>query len=234
MIFKQLFEPASSTFTYVIGDEKTKEVLVIDSLLENTDELLAFVEQIGCNLTLAIDTHTHADHITGMGSLRKRTGCITMMGRESGAACLSGTFCHGDIVGVGSISLKAIYTPGHTNDSYSFHLASANGDMLFSGDTLLIGGTGRTDFQGGDPGAQFDSLHDHILVLPDDVVLYPAHNYKNITESTLATEKKSNPLLQISNRQDYIDLMNSIILPDPKMMHIAVPANRACGDINGV
>lgn len=229
MIFRQLFDKASSTYTYLLADDKSGQALVIDSVLGSSDELLILLNQLKLQLVIAIDTHTHADHITGLGSLREKTGCITMMGSQSQANCLSATFTDGEMINLGDIQLEVIYSPGHTDDSYSFYLAREG--MLFSGDTLLIGGTGRTDFQNGDAGAQHDSLHQRILTLPDNVLLYPAHDYKGLTTSTLGTEKRNNPRLQIKDRQAYINLMDSLMLPDPALMDIAVPANRACGEV---
>ncbi len=229
MIFRQLFDKASSTYTYLLADDKSGQALVIDSVLGSSDELLILLNQLKLQLVIAIDTHTHADHITGLGSLREKTGCITMMGSQSQANCLSATFTDGEMINLGDIQLEVIYSPGHTDDSYSFYLAREG--MLFSGDTLLIGGTGRTDFQNGDAGAQHDSLHQRILTLPDNVLLYPAHDYKGLTTSTLGAEKRNNPRLQIKDRQAYINLMDSLMLPDPALMDIAVPANRACGEV---
>ena len=229
MIFKQLFDSESSTYSYLLADEQTEEALVIDSVLDGSEELLSLLDQLGLRLAIAFDTHTHADHITGMGSLREKTGCITMMGHQSQAHCLSKTFTHGEQINLGSIQLEVIYSPGHTDDSYSFYLASEG--MLFSGDTLLIGGTGRTDFQNGDPGIQYDSLHRRILTLPDNTLLYPGHDYKGQSNSTLGAEKISNPRLQMPDRQAYKELMNSLALLNPKLMDIAVSANQACGKL---
>ena len=229
MIFRQLFDRKSSSYSYLLADEQTGEALVIDSVLETSEQLLSLLDQLGLRLAIAIDTHTHADHITGMGSLREKTGCITMMGSQSQAHCLSTTFSHGEQICVGSIQLEVIYSPGHTDDSYSFYLASEG--MLFSGDTLLISGTGRTDFQNGDPGVQYDSLHRRILSLPDNTVLYPGHDYKGQSSSTLGAEKATNPRLQVASKRAYIELMDNLMLPNPKLMDIAVPANQACGQL---
>jgi len=235
MIFRQLFDSDSSTYSYLIGDEASGEAVLIDSVLERTEHTLQLIEQLGLNLALAIDTHTHADHITGLGALRDATGCKTMMGRESLADCLSDTFADGDQLKFGNLYVEVIYSPGHTDDSYSFYLPQSQSDnnqpMLFSGDTLLIRGTGRTDFQNGNAGHQYTSLFNRLLILPDNTLVYPAHDYKGWTVSSIHEEKKHNPRLQVTNREDYIVLMDSLDLPNPKMMDIAVPANRSCGDM---
>ena len=235
MLFRQLFDPESSTYSYLIGDKSSGEALLIDSVLERTEQTLQLIKQLNLNLTLAIDTHTHADHITGLGALRDVTGCKTMMGGESLANCLSDTFIDGQRLRVGNLFIEVIYTPGHTEDSYSFYLPESKSDnhqpMLFSGDTLLIRGTGRTDFQNGSAEDQYNSLFNRLLKLPDNTLVYPAHDYKGWMVSSISEEKRHNPRLQVTSREEYIALMNSLDLPNPKMMDIAVPANQSCGDI---
>ena len=230
MIFRQLFDPESSTYTYLLGDEETRQAVLIDSVLGSTDQTLMLLEQLDLTLCIALDTHTHADHITGLGALRDRTGCTTMMGEQALASCLTANFKDGDQIAVGNIKLEVIYSPGHTDDSYSFYLPGETGGMLFSGDTLLIRGTGRTDFQNGDARQQYNSLFNRLLQLPDSCTLYPGHDYKGWTLSTIGEEKRNNPRLQIANQADYIELMDSLDLPTPKLMDISVPANQACGD----
>ena len=232
MIFRQLFDPESSTYSYLLGDKKTKEGILIDAVLSSTEQTLLLLEQLDLKLSIAIDTHTHADHITGLGALRDPTGCTTMMGAQAVADCLSANFKDGDQIGGGSIKLDAIYTPGHTDDSYCFYLPSNSGGMLFSGDTLLIHGTGRTDFQNGNAKQQYHSLFNRLLHLPNNCAVYPAHDYKGRTVSSIGEEKHKNPRLQISSQADYINLMDSLDLPNPKMMDVAVPANQACGDLH--
>jgi len=229
MIFRQLFHGESCTYTYLLGDEVTREALLIDPVLEKTQETLELINQLGLTLVLSIDTHTHADHVTGLGALREKTGCKTMMGRQTLADCLSATFIDGDEIDIGDTNLEVIYSPGHTDDSYSFY-APKHG-MLFSGDTLLIRGTGRTDFQNGDAHAQYDSLYDRLLTLPEDTTLYPGHDYKGWTSSTLKEEKQHNPRLQLADKKSYADFMMNLQLPSPKLMDIAVPANQSCGKI---
>lgn len=232
MIFRQLFDPESSTYSYLLGDEKTKTAILIDAVLSSTEQTLLLLDQLDLKLSIAIDTHTHADHITGLGALRDRTGCTTMMGTQAVADCLSATFKDGDQIAVGNIKLETIYTPGHTDDSYSFYLPTDNGGMLFSGDTLLIRGTGRTDLQNGNAKQQYHSLFNRLLKLPNNCAVYPAHDYKGWTVSSIAEEKRNNPRLQVSNKADYISLMDSLNLPNPTMMDVAVPANQACGELN--
>ena len=230
MIFRQLFDSESSTYSYLLGDEETRQAVLIDSVLGSTDQTLMLLEQLDLKLCVALDTHTHADHITGLGALRDRTGCTTMMGEQAVASCLTANFKDGDQIALGNIKLEVIYSPGHTDDSYSFYLPGETGGMLFSGDTLLIRGTGRTDFQNGDARQQYNSLFNRLLKLPDSCTLYPGHDYKGWTLSTIGEEKRNNPRLQIANQADYVALMDSLDLPTPKLMNISVPANQACGD----
>jgi glyoxylase-like metal-dependent hydrolase (beta-lactamase superfamily II) len=230
MIFRQLFDPESSTYSYLLGDENTREAILIDSVLGSTDQTLMLLEQLDLRLYVALDTHTHADHITGLGALRDRTGCITMMGEQAVASCLTANFKDGDQITAGNIKLEVIYSPGHTDDSYSFYLPNETGGMLFSGDTLLIRGTGRTDFQNGDARQQYNSLFNRLLKLQDSCTVHPGHDYKGWALSTIGEEKRYNPRLQIANQGEYVDLMDSLDLPSPKLMDVAVPANQACGD----
>ena len=230
MIFRQLFDPESSTYSYLLGDEDTRQAILIDSVLGSTDQTLMLLEQLDLRLSVALDTHTHADHITGLGALRDRTGCITMMGEQAVASCLTANFKDGDQITAGNIKLEVIYSPGHTDDSYSFYLPNETGGMLFSGDTLLIRGTGRTDFQNGDARQQYNSLFNRLLKLQDSCTVHPGHDYKGWALSTIGEEKRYNPRLQIANQGEYVDLMDSLDLPSPKLMDVAVPANQACGD----
>lgn len=230
MIFRQLFDQESYTYSYLLGDEETRQAILIDSVLGNTDQTLLLLEQLDLKLCIALDSHTHADHITGLGALRASTSCTTMMGEQAVASCLSATFKDGDQITVGNIRLEVIYSPGHTDDSYCFYLLSEGGGILFSGDTLLIRSTGRTDFQNGDAGQQYNSLFNRLLKLPDSCIVYPGHDYKGWVMSTIGEEKRNNPRLQIANQSEYENLMNSLDLPSPKLMDVAVPANKACGN----
>ena len=231
MIFHQLFDRVSSTYTYLLSDHESGQALVIDSVFENNSLVLELLQLQDLRLMLAIDTHTHADHVTGLGALRDQTGCTTMMGEQAVAHCLSAKFKDGDQITLGNIILEVIYTPGHTDDSYSFYLASDTAGMLFTGDTLLIRGTGRTDFQNGDAQQQYNSLFNRLLLLPDNCKVYPGHDYKGWTVSSIGEEKRNNPRLQIADQAEYIGLMESLDLPNPKLMDIAVAANQACGNL---
>lgn len=225
MIFRQLFHRESSTYSYLLARRSGGEALLIDPVREDTDKYLQLLRELDVKLVFAIDTHVHADHVTALGALRESTACVTLMGEQSRAACVSRTVRDGEIIEVDGIGLEAIYTPGHTDDSYSFKLP----DRVFTGDTLLIRGTGRTDFQNGDPRQQYDSLFNKLLRLPDETLVYPAHDYKGWTVSTIGEERAHNPRLQVSGVDDYVELMNSLALPNPKLMDIAVPANLNCG-----
>ena len=225
MIFRQLFVRTSSTYTYLLAERMGGEALLIDPVLENTDQYIHLIEALDLKLVKAVDTHIHADHVTALGALRERTGCMSAMGAMSRTECVSVHFHEGEKLTADDLHLDILYTPGHTDDSYSFVLP----DRVFTGDTLLIRGTGRTDFQNGDPAAQYESIFDKLLRLPEDTLVYPAHDYNGMTASTIGEEKHHNPRLQVSSMQAYIELMNGLELDDPRLMDIAVPANRACG-----
>ncbi|MBB4278945.1 MBL fold metallo-hydrolase [Rhizobium mongolense] len=221
MIFRQLFDSISGTYTYLIASRKGGEALIIDPVLEKVDRYLKLVEELDLKLVKAVDTHLHADHITGLGALRDRTHCVTVMGEQTLADVVSMRVTEGDRVAIEGLSLDVLYTPGHTDDSYSFLM---NG-RVFTGDTLLIRGTGRTDFQNGNPFQQYDSIFNKLLKLPDETLVYPAHDYKGDTVSTIGEEKRFNPRLKVRSADEYADLMNNLKLPNPKMMDVAVPAN---------
>jgi len=225
MIFRQLFDATSCTYTYLIASRRGGEALIIDPVLDKVDRYLRLLDDLDLKLIKAVDTHIHADHITGLGALRDRTRCITVMGERSGVDVVSVRVAEGDRVDIEEISLETIYTPGHTDDSCSFVMD----DRVFTGDTLLIRGTGRTDFQNGDPAAQYDSLFNKLLKLPDETLVFPAHDYKGDTVSTIAEEKAFNPRLQVSSVEQYVGIMNNLDLPNPKMMDVAVPANLHVG-----
>jgi len=222
MIFRQLFDPLSSTYTYLVADRG--EALLIDPVLEGVPAYVQLVRELGLKLVVALDTHVHADHVTGLGALREQTACATAMGAETRAECVNHHFREGEAIRVGGIGLIAWYTPGHTDNSYSFVLP----DRVFTGDTLLIRGTGRTDFQNGDARAQYDSLQ-RLLGLPDTTLVYPGHDYKGWTVSTIGEERRCNPRLQVRSVEEYVALMRGLKLPNPKLMDIAVPANLSCG-----
>jgi sulfur dioxygenase len=225
MIFRQLFDSVSGTYTYLIASRHAGEALIIDPVLEKVDRYLQLVRELDVKLVKAVDTHLHADHITGLGALRDRTHCITVMGEQTRADVVSMRVAEGDRIDVEGLRLDVLYTPGHTDDSYSYLLD----ERVFTGDTLLIRGTGRTDFQNGDPRAQYDSIFNKLLKLPNETLVYPAHDYKGDTVSTIGEEKLFNPRLRVKSVDEYVDLMNNLKLPNPKMMDVAVPANMHVG-----
>jgi glyoxylase-like metal-dependent hydrolase (beta-lactamase superfamily II)/rhodanese-related sulfurtransferase len=225
MIFRQLFDSVSGTYSYVLASRRGGEAMILDPVLEKVERYLQLVNELDLKLVKAVDTHLHADHITGLGALRDRTHCITVMGEQSKVDVVSMRVSDGDRLQIEGLTLEAIYTPGHTDDSYSFYM----GDRVFTGDTLLIRGTGRTDFQNGDPRAQYESIFGRLLKLPDETLVFPAHDYKGDTVSTIAEERAFNPRLQVKSVDQYVDMMNTLNLPNPKMMDVAVPANMRVG-----
>lgn len=229
MIFRQLFERDSSTYSYLIACDNTRKAALIDSVKEELPLYLQLLDELNLTLVYALDTHTHADHITGAGALRDVTGCATLLGGEAQSACVSRGLQDGDMISIGELQLKALHTPGHTDDSYTYLLENAGEIYVFTGDTLLIRGTGRTDFQNGNAADQYRSLFGKLLVLPENTWVYPGHDYKGWMCSTIGEEKSHNPRLQVKDLNAYVDMMNNLKLPNPKLMDIAVPANRACG-----
>ena len=225
MIFRQLFEPVSCTYTYLLASRRGGEAMIIDPVLERVDRYLKLIEELDLKLVKAVDTHLHADHITGLGALRDHTKCITVMGEQSGVDVVSMRVGDGDRLDIEGMSLGVIYTPGHTDDSYCFTMA----DRVFTGDTLLIRGTGRTDFQHGDARAQYDSIFNRLLKLPEETLVFPAHDYKGDTVSTIGEERAHNPRLKVKSVDEYVDLMANLKLANPKMMDVAVPANMRQG-----
>ena len=221
MIFNQLFDDISSTYTYIIASDKGREALIIDPVLEKTDEYLNILKKLDLKLVKVIDTHIHADHITGLNELGKRTNCTKIMGEQSKSEVVDLKVKEDDKIEIDKIELKTIYTPGHTDCSYSFLM----NDRVFTGDTLLINGTGRTDFQNGSAKIQYDSLFNKLLKLPEKTIVYPAHDYNGKKFSTIGDEKNNNPRLQVDSVDQYIEIMNNLKLANPKMMDIAVPAN---------
>ncbi len=225
MIFRQLFDGTSCTYTYIVATQMGGEALIIDPVLDKVDRYIQLLNELDLRLVKAIDTHIHADHVSGLGALRDRTQCVTVMGQESEVDVVSLRVNDGDIVDIQGLNITALYTPGHTADSYSYLMQ----DRVFTGDTLFIRGTGRTDFQNGDAAVQYDSLFNKLLKLPDDTLVYPGHDYKGDTVSTIREEKLFNPRLQVSNVDEYVDIMNNLNLQNPKMMDVAVPANMHIG-----
>tara|TARA_B100001250_G_scaffold250792_1_gene215575 strand:- start:246 stop:938 length:693 start_codon:yes stop_codon:yes gene_type:complete len=221
MIFEQLFDIKSSTYTYIISSGKGREALVIDPVIEHTNEYIKILEKLDLKLVKVIDTHIHADHITGLNELQKRTNCTRVMGEKSKSEVIDLKVKDEEKINIESIELKAIYTPGHTDCSYSYLM----NDRVFTGDTLLINGTGRTDFQNGNSYDAYDSLFNKLLKLPEKTLVYPAHDYNGKKYSTIESEKNNNPRLQVNSKEQYAEIMNNLKLGNPKMMDIAVPAN---------
>tara|TARA_Y100000590_G_scaffold321553_1_gene364037 strand:+ start:24 stop:731 length:708 start_codon:yes stop_codon:yes gene_type:complete len=222
MIFKQLFDDKSSTYTYIISSGKGREALIIDPVIENTLEYLKILKELDLKLVKVIDTHIHADHISGLNELSKTTSCTKVMGEQSESEVIDIRVKDNDNINIENISLTAIYTPGHTNCSYSFFMK----DRVFTGDTLLINGTGRTDFQNGSAIEQYDSIFNKLLKLPEKTFVYPAHDYNGKKFSTIENERKNNPRLQVKTVNEYLEIMNNLKLASPKMMDTAVPANK--------
>ena len=221
MIFEQLFDTKSSTYTYIIASGQGREALIIDPVIEKTDEYIQVLKNLELKLVKVIDTHIHADHITGLNELNKRTNCTRIMGEKSKSEVIDLKISDNENIKVENIELKAIYTPGHTDCSYSYLMK----DRVFTGDTLLINGTGRTDFQSGSPYDAYDSLFNKLLKLPEKTLVFPAHDYNGKKNSTIGNEKNNNPRLQVNSKDEYAEIMNNLNLPDPKMLNTAVPAN---------
>ena len=221
MIFEQLFDTKSSTYTYIISSGKGREALIIDPVIEHTEEYIKVLKNLDLKLVKVIDTHIHADHITALNELNKRTNCTRVMGEKSKSEVIDLKVKDNEKINVENIELKAIYTPGHTDCSYCYVM----NDRVFTGDTLLINGTGRTDFQSGSPYDAYDSLFNRLLKLPENTLVYPAHDYNGKSNSTIEAEKNNNPRLQVSSKDEYAEIMNNLNLSNPKMMDIAVPAN---------
>ena len=230
MFFRQLFDSESCTYTYLLASRPGGEALIIDPVLDRVDHYIRLLEELDLDLVKVVDTHIHADHITGMGALRDRTKCITIMGDQSAVDVVSMRVRESDQIAVEGISLDVIYTPGHTSDSYSFKM----NDRVFTGDTLFIRGTGRTDFQGGDALEQYDSIFNKLLKLPEETLVYPAHDYKGEMVSTIGEEKRFNPRLQVNSAAEYAEIMDNLNLDNPKMMDVAVPANQVIGAEQGL
>lgn len=229
MLFRQLFDAESSTYTYLLASAPGHEALIIDPVKKQVPQYIQLIDQLGSKLVNAIDTHTHADHVTGLGDLRDLTGCATIMGEYTKAECVSMQVRENDLITIDGFKLRAMYTPGHTDESFSFILNPDKPDAVFSGDVLLIRGTGRTDFQNGDPEKSWDSIVNKLFKLPDQTTLYPAHDYKGWTSSSIVEERLFNPRLAGKSKAEYVDIMNNLSLPNPKLMDVAVPANLACG-----
>ena len=221
MIFKQLFDTKSSTYTYLIASDKGREALIIDPVIEHTEIYTKELKDLDLKLVKVIDTHIHADHITGLNELSKIYNCSKIMGEQSKSEVIDVRVKNEDQIKIENIELNVIYTPGHTDCSYSFLM----NDRVFTGDTLLINGTGRTDFQNGDAKEQYNSIFNKLLKLPEKTFVFPAHDYNGKKFSTIGEQRSNNPRLQVSSVDQYVEIMNNLNLANPKMMDVAVPAN---------
>ena len=222
MIFEQLFDKKSSTYTYIISSGKGREALIIDPVIESTDKYIKVLKNLDLKLVKVIDTHIHADHISGLNELSKRTKCSKIMGEQSSSEVLDIRVKDNEKIKIENIELISMHTPGHTDCSYSFLM----NDRVFTGDTLLINGTGRTDFQNGNVLDQYESIFKKLLKLPEKTLVYPAHDYNGKKYSTIKDEKNNNPRLQVTSAEEYAKLMNNLKLENPEMMDIAVSANK--------
>jgi len=227
MIFNQLFDKATSTYTYLIASAPQREALIIDPVLENVEIYINLLKELNLKLVKVVDTHIHADHITGAYQLNKKTNCTTIMGENSPADSVHLKVKDGEKIKIDKLEIKTIYTPGHTSDSYSFLIDN----FLFSGDALLINGTGRTDFQNGNAKDSYNSIFNKLLKLPDETFLYPAHDYNGKKVSTIGNEKKFNPRLQVKNADEYINIMDNLNLSKPTMMDVNVAGNIKLGNV---
>ncbi|MBL8722195.1 MAG: MBL fold metallo-hydrolase [Myxococcales bacterium] len=224
LLFRQLFDRESSTYTYLLADPDTGDAALVDPVLEQHTRDLALLEELGLRLRFVLETHVHADHVTAAGLLRERTGARTVASAR-GAPCADQHVGHGEVLRLGAHTITALATPGHTDDSLSY----AVDGRVFTGDALLVRGTGRTDFQNGDPRALYRSIHEVLLRLPDDTVVYPGHDYKGFTSSTIGEERRHNPRVAGKTEEEFVALLNGLDLPPPKRLAEAVPRNRACG-----
>jgi sulfur dioxygenase len=236
MLFRQLFDPESSTYTYLIAEPATKEAILVDPVIEQVDRDLKLLKELGLTLRYCLETHIHADHITGTGKLRAETSCLGIVPENAHATCADRYIQDNEILELGTIQIKAIATPGHT-DSHMAYLVDSLSEAapeklrVLTGDALFIRGCGRTDFQSGDAGTLYDSVTQRLFTLPDITLVYPAHDYRGHTISTVGEEKRWNPRFANRSRESFIELMQNLNLPDPKKMMEAVPANERCGKV---
>ena len=224
MIIKQLFEKATSTYTYLIADEATGKAALIDPVLDTVERDLALVEELGFELNYVLDTHVHADHVTAAGEVRNRTGAV-VLGSALGAKCVDRQVADGDVIELGGLEIRVLETPGHTDDSLSYVV----GDNVFTGDTLLVRGTGRTDFQNGDAVELYRSITEKLFALPENTKVWPGHDYKGHTATSIDEERRFNPRVAGKSKSEFVEIMNDLGLPRPARIDVAVPANRECG-----
>ncbi|MFL0809755.1 MAG: MBL fold metallo-hydrolase [Agarilytica sp.] len=229
MLLRQLFDSETFTYTYLLADQFSGEAVLIDPVVEKMSCYERLVEELELKLVVALDTHVHADHITALGALREKFNCATYLGNEGDVECADNGLRDGQEINFGSYKINVIFTPGHTDDSYTFMVKGNNKTYLFTGDTLLIRGSGRTDFQNGSAEQLYLSLHQKLMTLPEDTIVYPGHDYKGWTMSTIGEEKRLNPRINLPTKEAFVEHMNNLDLPNPKWMDVAVPANRSCG-----
>ncbi|MBW0007092.1 MAG: MBL fold metallo-hydrolase [Sphingomonas sp.] len=233
MIFRQLIEPESSTYTYLVACEETREAALIDPVLQTLDRDLALLEKLGLALKYTIETHIHADHVTAADRLRDATGSNAAVPEKSGARNADIAIREGEPIFVGKLRLEPLYVPGHTDDHHAYLLRSSDGARVFTGDALMIDGCGRTDFQNGDAATLYRSVHEKLFTLPDETLVYPGHDYQLRFVSSIGQEKARNPRLGGGKTlQEFVEIMNNLNLPRPKKMDVAVPANRSCGEMH--
>lgn len=232
MLFRQLFDHETYTYTYLLADEASKEAVLIDPVIEHVASYKRLLNELGLNLKYALDTHVHADHITALGKLREMFGCVTFLSNKGAVACADEGLSDGQEIVFGDITIRVMFTPGHTDDSYCFYTENNGQPIVFTGDTLLIRGTGRTDFQNGSAEALYSSLHEKLMTLPSETIVYPGHDYKGWTQSTIEEERLHNERINIKDKEKFIEHMANLNLPDPKWMDVAVPANQSCGKEN--
>ncbi len=228
MLFRQLFDQETWTYTYLIADPVTKEAALVDPVIEQVERDFKLLNELGLTLKYCLETHVHADHITGTGKLRDLTGCEGIVPQHAQVACASRLISHREVVNVGNLEIRAIATPGHTDSHMAYWV---NGDRVLTGDALFIRGCGRTDFQSGDAGILHDSVTQHLFTLPNETLVYPAHDYRGHTMSTIGEEMQWNPRFVGRTRDQFIEFMNGLDLPDPKKIMEAVPANERCGNV---
>ena len=232
MIFRQLFEPESSTYTYLIACEETREAALVDPVLETVDRDLALLKELGLALKYTVETHIHADHVTGADRLRDATGSKAAVPEKSGARHADIAIREGEPIGIGKLRLEPLYVPGHTDDHHAYLLRSSDGARVFTGDALMIDGCGRTDFQNGDAATLYRSVHEKLFTLPDETLVYPGHDYQQRFVSSIGQEKARNPRLGGGKSlEEFVAIMKSLNLPRPKKIDVAVPANRECGEV---
>ena len=232
MIFRQLFEPQSSAYTYLVACEKTREAVLIDPVLETVERDLALLGELGLALKYTLETHIHADHVTGAARLRDEAGSRAGVPEKSGADHVDVPIREGEAISVGTLKIEPLYTPGHTDDHHAYLVRATDGDRVFTGDALMIDGCGRTDFQNGDAATLYLSVHERLFALPDDTLVYPGHDYQQRRVSSIGQERARNPRLGGGKTiEEFVAIMDGLNLPRPKKMDVAVPANRECGEV---